>query len=135
MFYQHNWLIYELPPKWCYEEDNENLFLYNPKGKGAITISFLNVKNADTALNMHISIIANNFILQNNIKLSAPLILHSTESKTTLSGSGTTEDGEYIKLSIVAKHPKIALVTYQSERENSEVKDFDSIVNSMHFSF
>ncbi len=135
MFYRHNWLTYKLPKRWCYDEDNENLFLYNPNGEGAITISFLSIENAGNPLNVQLSIIAKNFIDKNNIKLSAPLILSNTESKSILSGAGATEDGGYIKLSIVAKHPKIALATYQSECENPEIKDFDFIIDSMRFSF
>ncbi len=58
MVYRHNWLTYKLPKRWCYEEDNENLFLYNPNGEGAVTISFLSVENTGYPLNVQLSIIS-----------------------------------------------------------------------------
>lgn len=135
MIHRCNWLVYKLPKRWRCKKDNEKLFLYHPNGEGAVTISLLSIENTDTPINVHLSIISKSFIDKNNIKLSAPLILRSTESKSILSGIGTTEDGGYIKLSIVAKHRKIVLATYLSECENQEVKDFDFIIDSMRFSF
>ena len=137
MIFSHNdYLTYELPNDWCSEEDEENLHIYNPKGKGAITISFFNILEMRETLDEHISIMAKKFIDQNRIKLDDPLILYgSKEDKTTLYGTGMTTDNWFIKLWVVAKYPKIVFATYQSEKKTSEVKKCDKIINSMKFTF
>lgn len=136
MMFNHNeYLNYELPDKWCAEEDADNLLLYNPNGNGAITISFFNVLNTVASLDEQISILAKRFIDQNNIKLHSPLILLNREGKTILYGTGTTFDSWFIKLWVVAKHPKIVFATYQSERKSKEVKICDSIIDSIQFTF
>ena len=137
MIFSHNdYLTYELPNDWCSEEDEENLHIYNPKGEGAITISFFNILEMRETLDEHISIMAKKFIDQNRIKLDDPLILYvSKEDKTTLYGTGMTTDNWFIKLWVVAKYPKIVFATYQSEKKTSEVKKCDKIINSMKFTF
>lgn len=136
MTLNHNeYLNYTLPKNWCADEDTDNLLLYNPDGRGAITTSFFNVLNTKESLDEQISILAKRFIDQNNIKLHSPLILFNRDGKTTLYGTGTTSDGWFIKLWVVAKHPKIVFATYQSERKSAEVKVCDSIINSFQFAF
>ncbi|MBO5906566.1 MAG: hypothetical protein J6Q85_00235 [Clostridia bacterium] len=136
MMLNHNeYLNYTLPNNWCAEEDVDNLLLYNPGGKGAITTSFFNVLNAKESLDEQISILAKRFIDQNNINLHSHLILLNRDGNTILYGTGTTPDGWFIKLWVVAKHPKIVFATYQSERKSSEVKVCDSIIDSFQFTF
>ena len=136
MMLNHNeYLNYMLPNNWCAEEDIENLLLYNPGGNGAITISFFNVLNTKESLDEQISILAKRFIDQNNINLYSPLVLFNREGKTILYGTGTTADGWFIKLWVVAKRPKIVFATYQSERKSAEVKVCDSIIDSFQFVF
>lgn len=136
IFSHQNYLNYELPNDWCAEEAKENLLIYNPKGEGAITISFFNILEMKETLDEHISIMAKQFIDQNGITLHAPLILYGTkEFKTTLYGTGTTSDNWFIKLWVVAKYPKIVFATYQCEKKTSEVKKCDAIISSMNFSF
>lgn len=137
MIFSHkNYLNYELPNDWCAEEVEENLLIYNPKGEGAITISFFNILEMKETLDEHISIMAKRFIDQNGITLHAPLILYSDkEIKTTLYGTGATSDNWFIKLWVVAKYPKIVFATYQCEKKTSEVKKCDAIINSMRFIF
>ena len=76
-----------------------------------------------------------NKIDQNGINLHSPLILFNKVGKTILYGTGTTSDGWFIKLWVVAKHPKIVFATYQSERKSAEVKVCDSIIDSFQFAF
>lgn len=134
MMLNHNeYLNYKLPHNWCAEEGADNLFLYNPDGNGAITISFLNVISTDQSLDEQMSVLAKRFIDQNNINLHSPLILLNKGSKGILSGTGTTFEGWFVKLWVVAKHPKIVLATYQSERKSFEVRTCDSIIDSFQF--
>lgn len=137
MILNHNdYLNYELPVNWCSEEDGDNLLIYDPNGNGAMTISFFNVLGTKETLDEQISIIAKRFIDQNKIILHSPLVLYgSKETKTTLYGTGITTDNWFVKLWVVAKQPKIAFVTYQSERKSKEVKKCDIIVESMRFTF
>lgn len=136
MMRNHNkYLNYTLPNNWCAEDGIDNLLLYNPSGNGAITISFLNVLQAKETLDEQISILAKRFIDKNNISLHSPLVLFNRDGKTLLYGTGTTPDGWFIKLWVVAKHPKIVLATYQSERRSTEVKVCDSIIDSFQFVF
>ncbi len=136
MTLNHNeYLDYTLPNNWCADEGTENLLLYNPDGNGAITASFFNVLDTKESLDEQISILAKRFIDQNHIKLHSPLILFNRDGKTTLYGTGITSDGWFIKLWVVSKCPKIVFATYQSERNSSEVKVCDSIINSFHFAF
>ena len=136
MMLNHNeYLNYTLPNNWCAEEDIDNLLLYNPSGNGAITTSFFNVLNTEESLDEQISVMAKKFVEQNNIKLHSPLILFNKDSKTILYGTGTTSDGWFIKLWVVAKCPKMVFATYQSERKSVEVRICDSIVDSFRFAF
>ena len=131
----NGYLNYSLPKKWCAEEDTDNLLLYNPKGNGAITISFFSILDTEEPLNMQISVMAKRFIDDNNISLHSPLVLCDRDGKTILYGTGTTADGWCIKLWVVAKYPKIVFSTYQSERKSKEVKVCDSIIDSFEFVF
>lgn len=135
MLNYNEYLNYTLPNNWCAEEGIDNLILYNPGGNGAITASFFNVLNTKESLDEQISILAKRFIDQNNINLHSHLILFNRDGKTILYGTGTTSDGWFIKLWVVAKHPKIVFATYQSERKSAEVKVCDYIINSFRFSF
>ena len=136
MMFNHNkYLYYTLPNDWCAEEDTDTLLLYNPNGNGAITTSFFNVINTQESLDEQISILAKKFIDKNKINLHSPLVLFSKDGKTVLWGTGTSSDGWFVKLWVVAKHPKIVFATYQSERKNAEVQVCDSIINSFWFAF
>ena len=136
MLYNHNeYLNYELPKNWNSEEDGDNLLLYNPNGSGAMVVSFFNVLATSDTLDEQISILAKKFIDKNKIKLHSSLILFAKDDKTTLYGTGTTSDGWFIKLWVVAKHPKIVFATYQSEKKTGEVKKCDSIIDSINFTF
>lgn len=128
-------LNYTLPNNWCAEEDIDNLLLYNPSGNGAITTSFFNVLKTKESLDEQMSILAKRFIDQNNLNLHSPLILFNRDGKAILYGTGTTSDGWFIKLWVVAKYPKIVFATYQSERKSAEVKVCDSIIDSFQFAF
>lgn len=136
MMLNHNeYLNYTLPNNWCAEENADNLLLYNPNGNGAITTSFFNVLDTKESLDEQISILAKRFIDQNKINLHSPLIIFNRDGKMILYGTGTTTDGWFIKLWVVAKHPKIVFSTYQSERKSSEVNVCDSIIDSFRFAF
>lgn len=135
MIFSHkDYLTYELPNGWCSEEEEENLFIYNPNGEGTMTISFFNILEMSGTLDEHISIMAKKFINQNRITLHGPLIIYGTkETKLTLCGTGITHDNWFIKLWLIAKYPKIVFATYQCEKNTQEVKKCDSIINSMRF--
>ncbi|MBR2972095.1 MAG: hypothetical protein IKC61_04115 [Clostridia bacterium] len=136
MMCNHNkYLDYMLPNNWCAEEGIDNLLLYNPSGKGAITISFFSVLNIEESLDEQISIMAKRFIDKNNINIHSPLVLFNRVGKTILYGTGTTTDGWFIKLWVVAKEPKIVFATYQSEQKSAELKVCDSIIDSFQFTF
>lgn len=135
MFNHREYLNYELPNNWCAEENEDCLLLYNPDGNGAITVSFFNMLNASKSVDEQVSILAKKFVDQNNIVLQSPLILTEKKGKTTLYGTGITLDGWFIKIWVVAKHPKIAFATYQSEQKNKEVKICDSIIDSIQFMY
>ena len=135
LFIHNEYLKYELPNEWLAEENGDNLLLYHPHGRGAMTISFLNVLNTGLCLDEQISILAKRFIDRNDIKLNSNFILLNREGKTVLHGSGATSDDWFIKLWIVAKHPKIIFATYESKKKNKEIKICDAIIDSMQFSF
>ena len=135
MLNHNGYLNYILPKNWYAEEDTDNLLLYNPSGNGAITTSFYNVLNTKESLDEQISILAKRFIDKNDINLHSPLVLYNRDGKTILCGAGATADGWFIKLWVVAKHPKIVFATYQSERKSAEVKVCDSIIDSFQFTF
>lgn len=129
-----DYLTYKLPNGWCSEEREDKLLIYDPMGEGAITISFFNSLDKKETLDETISVMAKKFVDQNRITLRKPFILYGTETaKTVLYGTGTTPDGWFIKLWIVAKHPKILLATYQCEKRTAEAEKCDAIINSMKF--
>lgn len=135
MKYNHNgYLNYILPDDWCAEEDADNVLLYNPKSDGAITMSFFNVLNTEKSLDEQVSILAKKFVDNNNVNLDfSSFVLFNREGKTILYGTGTTLDGWFIKLWVVAKSPKIVFATYLSEQKSVEVKICDSIIDSFQF--
>lgn len=136
MIFNHNdYLKYELPENWCTETDGDNVLIYNPKGNGAITLSFFNILEPKEVLDERISIMAKKFIDQNGITLQTPLILHNTnEGKTILYGTGIDADNWFIKLWVVAEYPKLVFATYHCEKKSVEVKKCDAIIHSMEFS-
>ncbi|MGN0533474.1 MAG: hypothetical protein ACI4IK_03865 [Eubacterium sp.] len=130
----YDYLDYEIPNNWCAEESNENLLIYNPNGNGAMTLSFFTTLELRETLDEHISIMAKKFIDQNKITLNTPLIIRDVKDhKKTLCGIGTTTDGWFFKLWIIAKQPKIVFATYQSEQKSSEIKKCDAIIDSIKF--
>ena len=131
----NDYLNYIVPDNWCVEEETDNLLIYNPTGSGAMTISFFSRLSSEESLDEQISILAKKFIDQNVISVLSPLVLYNRDSKTLLCGTGTTSDGWFIKLWVVAKSHKIVFATYQSERKSKEVKMFDSIIDSFRFGF
>lgn len=129
-----DYLTYEIPDNWCWEETEDMLLIYNPDGDGAVTVSFYNILEMQATLEKYISVMAKKFIDQNQITLHAPLILHGNkDTKSTLYGEGTTSDNWFIKLWVVAKYPKIVFATYQCEEKTSELKICDAIIGSMKF--
>lgn len=124
----NGYLNYSLPKKWCAEEDTDNLLLYNPKGNGAITISFFSILDSEEPLNMQISVMAKRFIDDNNISLHSPLVLCDRDGKTILYGTGTTADGWFIKLWVVAKYPKIV---FPHTKANEKVKKLRYVIQSL----
>lgn len=136
----NNYLLYEVPDNWVAEEDDEVLSIYKPKGKGAITVSFLTALDRDAVSVPNIGKGAKNFIDQNHVKLDHAMILRTSTSdsgteKNILSGSGKMPDF-YVKFWIIAQYPKIIRITYlSSKRDKSEEKQCEEIVNSFKFVF
>ena len=91
--------------------DEDNILIYNPKGNGAIVISFFNVPDTEETLDKQISLLAENFSCQNNINLHSPLIHFNKKGKTIIYGTGTTSDDWFVKLWVVAKYPRDNVVT------------------------
>lgn len=134
MLHNHNgYLNYELPDNWCVEENSDELFMYNPDGNGAMTTTFYNVLNTEDSLVEQISVLAKRFIDRNGINVHSPLVIFVQDGKTILCGTGITPDNWFVKLWVVAKHPKIVFVTYQSEQKNTEIKTCDLIIDSFRF--
>lgn len=99
-----------------------------------MTISFFSIFDMNKSLDEHISIMAKKFVDKNEISLYGPLILcGSKESKLTLYGTGVTSDKWFIKLWVIARYPRIAFATYQSEKKTSEVKKYDTIISGTNF--
>ena len=136
MVVNNDFFNYELPDDWCYEENEENLSFYAPDGDGAMTVSFLRLQETAESLDEKVSIIAKKFIDQNQISIKSPLILsEDNNGKKVLFGEGTTDDGWFIKLWVVAKYNRIVLATYHSEHKNKEIQKCDSIINSLDIKF
>ena len=132
--FHEGYFTYELPNGWCSEDSVENLLIYDPNGNGALTISFFSIFDMNKSLEEHLSIMAKKFVDKNEISLYGPLILcGSKESKLTLYGTGVTSDKWFIKLWVIARYPRIAFATYQSEKKTSEVKKYDAIISGTNF--
>lgn len=132
----NNYLNYELPSDWCYEEDGDNLLLYDPNGEGAITVSFYSVIDFHKSIDEQLVIMAKQFIERNNLKLIGHISLHiSKDLKKILSGEAMMADGWFVKIWIVSNSHKIVFATYQSEKKTSEVNKCDGIINSIQFCF
>lgn len=130
-----NFLSFNLPEGWCAESNLNNLYLYHPNGTGALTISHIDLTNTDNCLDEQMSILAKRFVDRNKITLHAPLIFIKKAEKALLYGTGSTSDGWFVKLWLIAKQPKIVLATYQSNKKNKEIKICDSIVDSFQIAF
>lgn len=137
MKYNHkDFLNYDLPEDWCAEYTDDNLNIYNPNGKGAMTLSFYSIIETDKRLFEQISIMGKKIIDHNKIDLKGAFLVYGTEdTRMTLCGNGTTYDDWFIKIWIVAKKNKAVFITYQSEKKTSELKTCDKIVESMTFTF
>ena len=99
-----------------------------------MTLSFYTIMELQNTIEEHVTIIAKDFINQNNIKLHHSFILDCTKKdKVVICGIGNTQDDWFIKIWVLAKYPRVVLATYESEKKTSEVKKLDSIINSFQF--
>ena len=129
-----DYLLYEIPSGWIVDEANDSVSIYDNDGKGALTLSFLTIIQLQDTLDEYISVMAKKFIDNNQIRIENSLILDGTKkNKLMLHGIGTTDDGWFIKLWVVAKYPRVVFATYQSERKTSELKKVDAILESFQF--
>lgn len=126
-----NNFYFELPKDWCVEENGDNLAIYHPDGNGAMTVSFYNVINSEYSIIEQMSVMIKKFTDRNRIETRGPFVTFRKDEKQILVGAGIADDGWYVKMWVVAKNPKIALVSYQSEEENDEVATCDAIIKSM----
>lgn len=126
---------FELPKKWCVEENESTLSIYNPKGNGAITVSVFNALEEKEYLSEQIKNMMQSFIEQYSISISGPTSCINYENKTVLSAEGATDDKWFIKIWYVAKYPKIVFATYHSEKKTLEIKKCDAIIDSIEFLF
>ena len=130
----HNgYLDYEIPLHWIAEEDSDTLAVYDPDGEGAMTASFYNML-ADRSIDEQITVMAKKFTEQNAITVDKSMFfIHGGAEKTVLHATGITQDKWFVKLWVVAKKPKIVMITYQSQKKTKEIEICDAIVESMHF--
>ena len=129
-----NYLIYEIPNDWIIEEDNDCTTIYNNNGNGALILSFYTILELQNSLDEHISIMAMKFIEKNEIKMGTPLILEgNSKDKKILHGTGKFSDGDFFKIWIIAKYPKVIVATYNSKKKTTEIKDIDKIISSFEF--
>ena len=68
-----------------------------------------------------------------NSGLKNIFILLEKDGKAVLYGTGTTSDGWFIKIWVIAKCTKVVFATYESKRKSKEVKVCDSIMDSIQF--
>lgn len=130
----HNgYMKYTLPDNWRAEYDSDVLSVYDPCGKGAITMSFYTLLTGEEYVDEQISIMAKKFIDQNGVRLKDSFILLEKDRKAVLYGTGTTSDGWFIKIWVIAKCTKVVFATYESKRKSKEVKVCDSIMDSIQF--
>ena len=130
----HNgYMKYTLPDKWRAEYDSDTLSIYDPCGEGAITMSFYNLLTGENSTDEQISVMAKKFIDQNGVCLKNSFILLEKDGKAVLYGTGTTSDGWFIKIWVIAKCTKVVFATYESKRKSNEVKVCDSIMDSIQF--
>lgn len=130
-------LSFVIPNNWKYEDNNDSISIYDPKGTGAITISTYNILKIDCSLAEYISQMAVQFINDNKIKIDGNFIVDTTnENKNILYGKGKGEDGWFIKIWIVARLPKAFVITYNSKTKSpSELKTVDQIIESIKLTF
>lgn len=130
----HNgYMKYSLPDNWRAEYDSDVLSVYDPCGKGAITMSFYTLLTGEKYVDEQISIMAKKFIDQNDVRLKDSFILLEKDGKAVLYGTGTTSDGWFIKIWVIAKCTKVVFATYASKRKSKEVKVCDLIMDSIQF--
>lgn len=128
------YLEYEIPDDWIIEENEDTVSIYCSEGEGALTISFFSIVELQKTLGEHISIMAKKYIDYNQIKLSHALILDKTKKdKTVLYGVGSSDDGWFVKLWLVARYPNVVFATYYSEKKTLELKEVEKIISSFTF--
>ncbi len=129
-----DYLTYEIPQKWTFEEEDDITIIYNDNGNGALILSFYSNMEAKDNIDEQISIMAKKFVESNKIKIDKPFILEENQKdKKILYGTGKLPDGYFFKMWIIAKYPKIIIATYNSEKETEEIKDIDKIISSFKF--
>jgi len=132
--HHRDYLTYDLPEKWCAEEMDDSIVIYDPRGKGAMTVSFFSVTEEKQMLENRVCVMAKSFLEQNRIKTDGSLIVSRSDSgKITLYGTGVTPENGFVKLWITAQYPRVVLATYNSRKKSREVKKFDTLVDSMEF--
>ena len=140
MKYSNEYFTYEMPEGWITEEGDGCFSLYNPSGKGALTLSyyyftedFTSDLNSIGALDSQISVMAKQFSENNEIVMDNPFIIYSKDDKRIIYGTGKTLDNWFIKIWIVADYTQMILASYESKKNNKETKICDSVIDSISF--
>lgn len=140
MKYSNEYFTYEIPEGWITEEGDGCFSLYNPSGKGALTLSyyyftedFTSDLNSIGALDSQISVMAKQFSEDNEIVMDNPFIMYSKDDKRIIYGTGKTLDNWFIKIWIAADYTQMILASYESKKNNKETKICDSVIDSISF--
>lgn len=132
-----NNLSFEIPDDWIIEKNEKNFLIHKNKGRGVLTISFDNINNLNHNIGNHISDMLRKICRKNKIKVDKSIYILdiSKKDKTTAYTTGITQNNTFIKIWIVAENANLDIVwvTYNSKKNNREVKTVDKIVNSFKF--
>ena len=127
-----NNLEYNLPERWVAEENGDNLFIYNPDGEGAITISAYNIIDKNTPQIETVHNLFEDFVAKNGISLDTPTaISHYVDSKLITTGTGRSCDQWFIKIWCICQYHKILLATYLTTKITEEITMCDQLIYSM----
>ena len=134
--FHKDFLEFEIPDGWKVDE-NETVSIYNEEnGDGAITFSFYNVLGDSRPLYQIVSVMKKKYVEENNISVpKISLIKEDDSHKLETFDEGTTHDGWFFKMYVVAKYPRIVFATYYSENRTQEIGVIDRIIKSMKFCF
>lgn len=129
-----NNILINIPNNWFTEQNSETISIFDPNGKGAVTLSFTTANND---FEFSAEYMRKNFdenIARGKIKLEKSVEVDmKNPQRVILTGMGKNEDNWLIKFYLLSNSKTMVLVTYYTLEKTKEIKIVDKMIDTINF--